>query len=382
MQKVFFRKSIYFLLAVSVACSSLAMSATMEQLEQRLSVLEEELKLTQEEAADSAERINNAVMIGGYADVEYVKTNDTAMMGGFRMHHLSLMFKKQVSDDLKFFSEFEYEDGPWMDGTDGANAILVEALNFDYSFSNATTIRVGRFFTPAGIWSVDHYPPFVSTQDKPQHIRLIFPQLTDGVSLTGNHAVGDAFLSYNLYAGNGETSNFNGKQDSNRDLAKGLRVNLSLPFAQVLDIGATYYTEKMTDPALGAVDPASDKQAFGVHAKIRQGNVGVQAEYADGKYEPTVVVVPAATLAPVYHRKGYYAQLSYDIDQWTVGYRYDFYDPDSNAALDNTKINSLIVNYHVDKNTVLKWEHHLLNLEDPASKDYYRSIGSIVVNFD
>jgi len=364
-----------------ISFSSMAMSATIEQLEQRLNAVEEELKLAQEEAADTSGKIRNALTVGGYADVEFVKTNDPATVGGFRMHHLSLMFKKQVSEKLKFFSEFEFEDGPWMDGTAGANAILVEAVNFDYAINNTTTARVGRFFTPAGIWSVDHYPPFVSTQDRPLHIRQIFPQLTDGASVTGNHAIGDSFLNYTLYVGNGETSDFNGKQDSNRDLATGLRVNFSLPFAQVFDIGATYYREMMNDPAL-ASDAQPNKHAYGVHAKIKQGNLGMQAEYADGKYEPTQAIAPAPLPGPVYHRKGYYAQLSYDIDMWTVGYRYDFYDPDTTATLDNTKVNSLIVNYHVDKNTVLKWEHHLLNLEDPASKDYYRSIASVVVNFD
>jgi len=269
-----------------------------------------------------------------------------------------------------------------MDGTDGANAILLEAMNLDYALNNATTLRVGRFFTPAGIWSVDHYPPFVMTQDRPQHIRRIFPQLTDGAAIKGIHELGNTFFDYNLYVGNGETSNFNGKQDSNRDLATGLRVNVSLPFTQVFDVGVTYYREMMDDPALGADDPASNKHAYGIHAKIRQGGLGFQAEYADGKYEPTKVVAPAVTVGSTYHSKGYYGQLSYDIDKWTLGYRYDLYDPDTSAALDNTKINSLIVNYHLDKNTVLKWEHHLLNLEDPASKDYYRSIASIVVNFD
>lgn len=354
-----------------------AFSATTDELERRLQKLEEEVKIANDEVADLAERNKNAMTVGGYADIEYVGTNESDATAGFRLHHLSLMFKKQLSEDLKFFSEIELEDGVWMDAGDGSNALLLEALNFDYAVNHSTTARVGRFFTPAGIWSVDHYPPFVATQERPLHIRQIFPQLTDGAAITGNHALGNAFVNYNFYAGNGETKNFDGKKDSNYNTAAGLRVNASLPIAKVFDVGATLYHEKMKDDT-SLTNPEPKKKAYGVHAKVKQGSFGFQGEYANGTYTPTL----GANVGISYHKKGYYGQFSYDIAKWTLGYRHDFFDPDSTAALDNTKVNSLIVNYHVDKNTVLKWEHHLFNLEDPVGKDYYRSIVSIAVNFN
>lgn len=386
------KKAVHITMLGCLLSPAAGISATTEDLERRLQKLEEELKATKEEIkttndeiADSAERGKNAMTVAGYADIEYVGTDRPATKSGFRIHHLSLMLKKQVRENLKFFSEIEFEDAAYLSSsattaaTTGSGKILVEAVNFDYALNHATTARVGRFFTPAGIWSVDHYPPFVATQDRPQHIRLIFPQVTDGASLSGNHEVGASFVNYNLFVGNGEsfvagsnTAIFNGAADQNSSTAVGLRVNASLPIAKQFEVGATLYRDQLVN-----TDQAT-KNAYGIHAKMKAGDFGFQGEYADGSYNPTV----GATIGQVYHRKGYYGQFSYDINKWTLGYRYDFYDPSSVVALDNTKINSLIANYHVDKNTVLKWEHHLLNLENPASTDYYRSIASIVVNFD
>jgi hypothetical protein len=286
--------------------------------------------------------------------------------------------KKQISDNLRFFSETEWEDGPFHDAGTGAGAIFLEALNFSYQWKPDTDIRLGRFFTPAGIWSIDHYPPFVATQELPQHIRQIFPAVVDGAALSGNHPVGNAFVNYDLYVGNSETPTFDGSQNANATTTTGLRVNASLPIAQQFELGGTVYHDKLSvDPLDTVSQPTAGpkKDAQGVHAKIKEGAFGFQGEYAKGSYGGTVVT-------PSYNSKGYYAQFSYDINKWTLGYRYDFFNPQSTVAQNGTKINSAIVNYHVSKNVVLKWEHHLANLENTTKKDYYRSIASIAVNLE
>lgn len=381
MMMVAMKKSIF---AAALGCllfPAIGIAATMEEIDQRLKKLEGDVGVNREETDDIASRLKNSLSVSGYADAEYVTTNKSGPnYSGFRLHHLSMFLKKQVSDDLRFFSETEWEDAPYA-SADAAGlttgTIFVEALNFDYQWRPDTSMRVGRFFTPAGIWSVDHYPPFVLTQQRPQHIREIFPQLVDGAAVSGQHAAGNSFVSYDLYVGNGETATFDGNGDQNTTKAAGLRANVALPIAQQFDVGATFYHDKLAASA----DPLkeSKKDVYGAHAKIRQGAFGLQAEYADGKYQPTVS--PATNLP--YHKKGYYAQFSYAINKWTLGYRYDFFDSKTTSVLSSaTKINSAIVNYHVNKNVVMKLEHHLVNVIDPAQKDYYRNIVSIAVNLD
>jgi hypothetical protein len=353
------------------------MSATLEEIDQRVKKLEGASDVNQAETDDIANRLKNSMTVSGYADAEYVTSNEAGPnYSGFRLHHFSVFLKKQVTDDLRFFSETEWEDAPYASGNNTQGTIFIEAVNFDYQWRPDTSMRVGRFFTPAGIWSVDHYPPFVLTQMRPQHIREIFPQLVDGAAISGLHAAGSAFVSYDLYLGNGETSTFDGNEDQNTTKAAGLKVNVALPIAQQFDVGATIYHDKL---AASADSNEPKKDVYGAHAKIRQGGFRLQAEYADGKYEPTVI--PATNLP--YHKKGYYAQFSYDINKWTLGYRYDFFDSNTTSAASSaTKINSAIVNYHVNRNVVLKWEHHIADVLDPAKPNWYKDIVSLVVNLD
>ncbi|MFZ2540333.1 MAG: hypothetical protein WAW75_01015 [Gallionella sp.] len=375
------------LYATTIGCllfSAIGQSATLEEFDERLKKLESEVEINREVISDAAESFKNNMSVTGYADTEYVSTNKASSKEGFRIHHVSLFFKKEISEDWRFFSEIEYEDGPYYEPskatitnaqTVGSGKIFAEAVNFDYRWRPDTSVRVGRFFTPAGIWSVDHYPPFVTTQDRPQHIRNIFPQLVDGAAITGHHPVGNAFVGYDFFVGNGETTLFDGSGDGNSTTAVGLRAAVSLPIAQQFEVGATLYRDKL---AASADAVQSKKDAKGVHAKIRQGALGFQAEYADGSYTPTVS--PATNLP--YHKKGYYAQFSYDIREWTLGYRHDFYNSNSTTALNDLKINSVFANYQASKNVVLKWEHHLANLENPTARDYYRDLVSVVVNLD
>jgi hypothetical protein len=372
------KQSIY---ATTLACllfPAMGISATLEEIDLRLKKLEGEAGITREETDDITAHLKNSMTVTGYADTEYVTTNGSDK-SGFRLHHFSVFMKKQVSEDLRFFSETEYEDAPYISAvnTGVSGKLFVEAVNFDYQWRLDTSMRVGRFFTPAGIWSVDHYPPFVLTQQRPQHIRAIFPQLVDGAAISGRHAVDSAFVSYDLYVGNGETPNFDGSGDSNTTMASGLKVNVALPIGKQFELGATVYHDKMA-AANDSMEPK--KEVYGAHAKIEQGDFGLQAEYADGKYEPTV---SPATNQP-YHKKGYYAQFDYDIHRWTLAYRYDFFSSNTSTSISNSgaKINSAIVNYRVNKNVVLKLEHHLAKVLDPAQNDYYKNIASIAVNLD
>ena len=390
------RTTIY---AVTLGCLLFpvtGMSATLEEIDQRLKKLESDVSISREETDDLDSRFRNNMSVTGYADVEYITTNENGKDDGFRIHHLSMFLKKQISEKWRFFSEIEYEDGPFYEPskasnvstasvpaasgvpdatTVGSGKIFAEAVNFDFQWRPDTSLRAGRFFTPAGLWSVDHYPPFVATQERPQHIRLIFPQLVDGAAISGNHPIGKAFVNYDLYIGNGETTRFDGAKDSNSTKAAGLRFAVSLPIAQQFELGATLYRDKLASAA-DANKP--EKDARGFHAKVRLGGFGYQAEYADGSYKPTVL--PGNNLP--YHRKGFYNQISYDVSSWTLGYRYDYYDPSTIKSNDVKRFNSVFANYHVSKNIVLKLEHHLVDQEDPTKQDYYKNLASIAVNLD
>ncbi|MEP5047263.1 MAG: hypothetical protein ABJ006_02860, partial [Balneola sp.] len=193
----------------------------------------------------------NRMQVSGYADVEYKGSDSPGVSEEFRMHHLSLFFTKKFDNKFKFFSEIEYEDAPKFDGiNDGSGeleeasgTIFVEAVNFDWNYSQLINLRAGRFFSPAGIWSEDHYPPFVATQERPMHIFRIFPQFVDGVSGFGRQYLTDLIsVDYNVFIGNGESS-ISGKKDLNSNKATGFRGRIQLPLWDEFNLGFTLYND-------------------------------------------------------------------------------------------------------------------------------------------
>ena len=309
--------------------------------------------------------------ISGYTDLEYHNSTKTGTEPGFRLHHMSLFFEKRLTDKWKFFSEIEYEDAPYIEYDyvdDDTNSdckgcygkIYLEAVNFTYAWDPKAQFRGGRFFTPAGIWSIDHYQPIVPTQHMPQHIREIFPQVIYGVTVLGTLPLGNTFINYDVYLGNGEGNS--GKEDGNSEKAVGAKVSILFPALKYLEIGGSIYSD--TD------NNNREKEAVGAHLKMKFWDFTLQSEYATATYTPV-------SAAP-YDRVGYYAQLLFDIRKWTIGGRYDFYDQQEGTQSESID-NSLFINYHVNESIVLKLEHHMVELEDPNLEDYDHTIGSVVI---
>ncbi len=291
--------------------------------------------------------------VAGYADVEYKGSDTPGVSEEFRMHHLSLFFTRKFDNKFKFFSEIEYEDAPKFDGVndgsgdldEASGTIFVEAVNFDWNYSQALNVRVGRFFSPAGIWSEDHYPPFVATQERPMHIFRIFPQFVDGVSGYGRQFLTDSIsVDYNIFLGNGESS-ISGKKDLNSNKATGFRGRIQLPIWDEFNLGFTLYNDN-EDSANGN----ADKFAYGYHLEARYHNISVQGEYALANLEFSDEVLD-------YDREGYYAQFKYHLNDWDLGYRYDYYD-ENNLGKNSVKRNSIFVNFHLNEAITLKGEYH------------------------
>jgi len=342
-----------------------------EQLQEQLNNLKDEMIILQDQLEETNVSNANRMNISGYTDLEYHDSSAPGAEPGFRLHHMSLFFEKRITDKWKFFSEIEYEDGPFLEydyvdgGTDSVcegcfGKIYLEAVNFTYTWDPKAQFRGGRFFTPAGIWSIDHYPPFVPTQERPQHIRKIFPQVVDGVTVLGTLPLGNMFINYDLYLGNGEGNP--GSEDLNSEKAVGGKLSFLFPALKYLEIGASMYSDTNNNDI--------EKEAIGAHLKMKFWRFTLQGEYATATYTPLN--------ATSYDRSGYYAQLLFDISKWTLGGRYDFYDQEEGTQSESI-YNSVFVNYHVNEAIVLKLEHHMVELEDPNAEDFDHTIGSVVI---
>ena len=321
-------------------------------------------ELAQDTAFELEKQLHSKLQTSGYADVEFRNDSSLGNHPGFRIHQFSLILTKQIDEHWRTFAEIEYEDAPRIEFTpnspgclDGCNGeIFLEAMNIDYSPSDSVGVRFGRFFTPAGIWSIEHYPPFVATQELPLHIRQIFPQLIDGALLHGALPLSDTFLNYDVYIGNGESSSAHG--DNNHKKSLGIRAAVQLPWLTRFELGTSAYTDTLS----GSNQSETSKFATGLHAKARMGRVAFQTEIATARYQ-----IKNGT---DYTQAGYYAQFGVDISAATIGYRYDFFEDYDMATAKKAdlKRNSIFANYRVHKNVVLKLEHHRTS-HDAAGSD-------------
>lgn len=324
----------------------------LERMQSRLEVLEAEDE-------HKTQALSDLMEISGYGDGEYKITDQKGKNNEFRVHHLSLFFIKQIGDRWRMFSEIEYEDGPNTAKNEGK--IFVEVFTLEYYLNQYLNFRLGRFLTPAGIWNVDHYPPFVLTQERPQHVRKIFPQLNDGLQLLGSAHMANVTTDYIFYVSNGQGNTGHG--DGNEDKALGARLKFGLPILSEAEVGTSYYREELNNK--------TDFDALGADLFLSWRNVRLQAEYAKGFFEPVA--------GEDDERTGYYGQLEYDLKNWTLGYRYDWYDPSSETDNDRKTINTLALNYHFTPYVVGKMEHHFVDPQDRAIDSYNLTLLSVAI---
>ena len=361
-------------LAASLACAPAIAQDRLDRLELEIEGLKKEnvelkervesIEAADEETTHSLGVLSRLVDVSGYADVEYRLTDKDGENGGFRLHHLSLFFTKDIQKEWKLFTEVEFEDAPVLDYTNdtlnrGDGVFFVEQMYIEYHPSLSWDLRFGRFLTPAGIWSIYHYPPYVPTQSPPLFTRLIFPEVSDGALLRNSFVLHDTAIDTHLFASNG--SGNPGSLDMNTNTAVGARANAALTHG--LSAGASYFREKDNSDVM--------KNSFALHLLADYGPFNLQSEYAYRHNDPDG--------GASYNDKGWYAQLAYDAGKWTLAARLDWYDTDDTAPINDIYRYTGAINYHFAHNVVGKLEYDRNEFDDPARQDYNEVIFAIVV---
>lgn len=351
---------LFFICFILYPCLSYAEEGS--DVSQELEELKTTMVVLEAENEDISDKLSRFVTIDGYADGEFIMTDKEGESNRFRIHHLSLFFKKQITERWRLFTEVEFEDAPKLEGdgtsmTETEGKIFIEVFTIEYSLNQYLNFRLGRYLTPGGIWNLE-YTPFVTTQERPQHIRKIFPQLNDGLQLLGTATAAGVVTDYIVYVGNG--SGNTGHGDKNEDKALGARLKFKFPLLATTELGASGYREK---------DNSDEKRtAYGLDLKLQWKAFTLQGEYATAFFEPVG--------GGDYDRTGYYGQFIYGLYSLDFIYRYDWYEADS--TVNNEKIiNTLALNYHFTPEVVGKIEHHFIDPENDPN--YNKTIFSVAV---
>ncbi len=200
------------------------------------------------------------VHIGGYVDMEFIDTE--GKNSTFDQHRLIPFIYGDITDNLKFATEIEFEHGG---NPDGDGEIKIEFATLDYILTDWLTLRGGIILTPLGKVNLVHDSPLQDLTDRPLVSRNIFPTT---LSESGFGFLGEVYptdsskLSYEIYLLNG----FNGgssedatdvafstsggvrsargsqKTDNNNNKAVAGRVGFS-PFLGV-DVGGSWHVGK------------------------------------------------------------------------------------------------------------------------------------------
>lgn len=352
-----------------------ATGETAEELKEQIKALEkrlEKVEATSEISAawfeDINSRLKDEVEITGYIDAEIDLTDQKGANNDFRSRHFSVLIGKKINEQWRIFTETEYENAPIInpdDNSQSSGTILLEQVYIERLFMPEIKIRAGRFLTPAGIWLINRYSPFTPTQTKPQHIQKIFPQFLDGALAYGSFNLSDDLISYHIYAANGEGNS--GGNDSNQDKALGGRLDLFFPAFYKMKLGVSVLSDKLNDGA--------NMTAKGVDLQFKADRLRFQGEYAVADFS-------ADNSGQSRKSEGYYVQAQYDIEKFTIVYRYDYYAPDNSTDLDKVTVNTGGLNYHWTPYIVSKIENNsYVYTSGAGTPDYTEWILSVAIMF-
>lgn len=354
--------------------SKAAAEDRLERLEQEVQEIKKEnseikkrmgdIETEGEETRHSLGLLSKLVDVSGYADAEFIFTGHEDDRNRFKVHHLSLFFTKDIQKEWKLFTEIEFENAPRIESNPANDTVrksqgtlFVEQMYIEYHPATNWDVRAGRFLTPAGIWSIYHYPPYVPTQTSPLFYKVIFPEVSDGILLRNSFTLFDSALDTHLFVANG--SGNPGSTDRNQNKAVGVRANLGI--INGLSLGASFYGEKDNQDIR--------RSSYGAHLFYGYGNFRLQTEFAF-RHNNTSGGINDRSL---------YAQLSYDIKGWELAARADWYDKNDKVSKDARYRYTGALNYHFAHNVVGKIEYDRNEFDDPAIKDYNEVIMAIVV---
>lgn len=311
------------------------------------------------------------VNFNGYADVEYDFTSQPGVNDHFRLRHLSLFFSQKVQKEWHLFSEIEWEDAPLIQAEPATDKVakaqglfIMEQMYIQFRPDPEFDVSAGRLLTPAGIWLIYHYSPYVPTMERPLHIRRIFPQYADGIVIRRSLNLLNSLVDMHLYAANGQDGS--GSADAYQNKAVGLRLNAATDLLDSkLEYGGSYLSDEDT--------AATNQNSYGLHLKLNYHTVGLQSEYATRQNMPLGG-------SDNYWNTGFYAQGTFDVNKWTLAARWDWYNSNSLTPLNDHYVYTGAINYHFAHNVIGKAEFHRHEFNNPLTPNYYLGIVSVALS--
>lgn len=267
--------------------------------------------------------------------------------------HVYAYGNTKFNNRWSLFTEIEYEYDS--DGTDGdaENELILERLKLKYTHSDAFKLTIGKFNTPWGIWTPEHWTINVDTITKPLHDENTYvPRKSIGLMIEGLFFPSDnTELKYSFIIANGVGQSGSNKPEGD-DLGAGL--DLRLTMYEKYTLGTSFYTQE---------DSPSDRQqdSFLYYFNFElPWNLTLRSEgmlqHRDG---------------PEDHVQTFYVKLKWQFhEKWYINYRYDTGDDTTLQYDGKHTINSITLAYFPTNKIRLKLEFADHRVDSEVSDDY------------
>jgi hypothetical protein len=267
--------------------------------------------------------------VAGYINFRYVNDDALQEHNFYRDYSASLFLSKTVGR-WRFHAEFnadtaaEYDDeGIHLLPRHPSLSVTLDNAFVNYNARDWLQLQAGLLFIPT-YWRTHRYQSTTLTVDEPLIDQTVFPTALKGVSLYGDRYWGDGGVSYTVYGGVDQQSEF--QEDTQvveveRAHTVGGKLTLHVPsrhFFRTFDIAVQRLHRVGAD---GKPD-----EIYGVELHLSKSRYEVLGEFAHA----SVDVVDGIR---GYIRQGYYIQPSYRITPKLFAVvRYDQLDRDSRYA--------------------------------------------------
>ncbi len=331
-------------------------------------------------------RPGGAVTIGGYFSTRWVSPSAKGEMPSFEATRLVPQIHADVTDQIAFNTEIEWEHGGVSDEIHGE--VDVEYAELSFRFSDEFKFKTGVLLVPFGAFNQSHDDPMNELSSRPDVDRFVVPAAlsSPGVGAEGKiDASDDLAVTYDVVLANGFRDKFSTEegagsarglfeQDDNHDKTVFAHVGVapSVSFLDALNVGAS--------GAFGRVGAQSDRlHGYGLDAAGKSGPWEFKGEFDALSIDRSPSEGPpedaAGHVGPVHGMRGWYGQILYRFtDPWVrslpfakkdasfaVVLRRD--DDDTNTRVhgagpdDDERAWSLGFTYHPTSKTAVKLEY-------------------------
>ncbi len=335
-------------------------------------------------SASSAEL--DRITINGYTSFEFEKQIESEgggdPNGSFDADLFDLVFNVQVSDKIRAAADFTWEHGAATE--DGFGNVALEYGFVEYAVSDLFKVRLGKMFTPFGIFNEIHTakPAFLSVKEPASTNKAerivedafrFFPRWGAGIALQGDGVIAGRDFNYDVFLANGAQEKVNPfEEDVN--LAKSVSARFRFAPSPSLEIGNSFYYDKVAQPDYQRI--VSD----GLELRFQQENLRVIAEVVFGWLQPE----KGTTVTQI----GWYVQPSYYLSHGITPYlRFEWVDPNTRIEANQGYDLVVGVNFEVTANFMVKLENnHFKGADDSSLSQFpgngYNEIkGAVVLGF-